>query len=596
MPNFGQKISSREPTPTWPLAPVVRRHLSFLPLIACLGFLATALEGIGIGLLVPLLAFLLGSAVPAGLPAPIRAAADLLLAYDTQSRVIILGLAVIGLIALKGAVQAANGWVVAVVEGRIGKDIRDALANRLLALEYPFFLENDRARLSRILSTDSAEVLMATRSALALVPALVGLAVIALFLAWLNFRLFLIAAAGALVVQSVLVAVERRQRHLSYEVTASDLALWDRMVSIVDAMRVIRLFGQQSSEERRFAADSDRMRRAVQASRMLLSSAIPTIEAMVALLFVVILIAGYRMGMTVPAITAFLVLLSRAQPHASTISHSRLNISSFRGALAEVEWLLAQKPAITTMAAPASIRIDKPIVFDGVCYAYPDGNPALLEADFSIPPGSATALIGPSGSGKTTIVNLICRLIDPGSGRILLGEQAIEPIDPAAWRARIAVAGQDIDLVDARIAENIAFGRPSATLEEIEDVARAAGAAEFIAALPDGYNTRVTSQGLNFSGGQRQRIGLARALLRNPDLLILDEAMSAVDAPSEVEITRLLMQRRYFQTALFISHRKSTLAACDYGIVVDGGRIAEYGPLSGLSYFRRMAGEFEAVA
>ena len=596
MPIFGHRFSSAHDRQDWPLAPIVRRQLPFLPLIGLLGVLGTALEGIGIGLLIPLLAILLGSTNPTDLPAAVRPVASMFFAVPTESRAVVLALSVVGLMALKGIVQSANGWLLARVEGHIGKDVRQAVADRLLALDYPFFVENDRARLSRILATDTGEVLQAARSALTLIPALVGLLVIGFLLAWLSLDLFLIALAGAIVLQAFLFLFERRQRHLSYEMTESDLALWDRMLSIVNAMRVIRIFGQQRTESERFAADCSRLERAVRSSRVLMSSLSPAIDAGVALLFVVLLLAGHWIGMTIPTISAFLVLLSRAQPHAYAVSHSRLGIATFQGALREVEWLLSQQPrALAKPSSSSTRKLDQPITLDHVSFSYPNGMQALSDVSFAIRPGAATALIGESGSGKSTIVNLLCRLVDPHAGEIRLGNLPIATIDADRWRGRIAVAGQDVELVDATVGQNIAYGRPDATMEEIEDVARAAGAAQFIAALPQGYDTPVRHEGLNLSGGQRQRIGLARALLRRPDLLILDEATNAVDAASESEIMKLLLEHRFFRTALVISHRRSTVSACDDGVVISNGRITESGRLADLSYFRTLCESAGAI-
>jgi subfamily B ATP-binding cassette protein MsbA len=216
---------------------------------------------------------------------------------------------------------------------------------------------------------------------------------------------------------------------------------------------------------------------------------------------------------------------------------------------------------------------------------------ALDGVTLTIEPGTATALIGESGAGKTTLINLLCRLLEPQSGEIRVGADPITSFDADSWRKRIALAGQDSELVSGTVAENIAYGRPEATLDEIEAVARAAGAARFIAALPHGYETLVGPQGLNLSGGQRQRIGVARALLVNPDLLILDEAVSAVDALSDLEIVKLAKEHRYFRTLLIISHRKTTIAACERGIVLHNGKVVEAGPLDQLAYFRTMAGQ-----
>src|SRR5207253_952939 len=252
-------------------------------------------------------------------------------------------------------------------------------------------------------------------------------------------------------------------------------------------------------------------------------------------------------GMSLPAVTAFLLLLTRTQPHARTISQARLGIASFEGSLREVEWLLDQPGRMAgEREQDGGIRLDQPIVFDNVSFTYPNGHRAIDGVSCTITPGVATALLGESGSGKSTLVNLLCRLVEPEAGDIRLGDSAIDGFDPGQWRGRIAVAGQDNELVNGTVAENIAYGRPDAGAAEIEAAARAVGADTFIAALPQGYDTVVGLHGLSLSGGQRQRIGLARALLLNPDLLILDEATSAVDALSDREIVKLATEHRHF--------------------------------------------------
>jgi subfamily B ATP-binding cassette protein MsbA len=315
----------------------------------------------------------------------------------------------------------------------------------------------------------------------------------------------------------------------------------------------------------------------------------PLVEVLISGVFVIVLLAAYERGVSIPEITAYLVLLSRTQPYAQIIGRSRVDIAALSGSLLQMEWLLAQEPAPESLVGTApTLAIERPIRFESVSYNYPDGSPAVHDVTLAIEPGTATALIGKSGAGKTTLINLLCRLSEPSSGALFHGDQALATLDPTLWRERIALAGQDTDLLDGTVAENIAYARPDATQEEIEDAARTAGAAGFVANLPAGYATRLGLEGLNLSGGQRQRIGLARALLRKPDLLILDEATSAVDAISEAEIMTLLKEHRHFRTALVISHRRSTLAACQHGIVLRDGRVVEVGPLRDLSYYEEM--------
>jgi subfamily B ATP-binding cassette protein MsbA len=585
-------FSLGQPHTKGPLAEIVRGYVRYLPLVAALGLVASVLETFGVGLLIPLVGLLLAEATPSGVPQPILALAEATAGLDRESRIILLGVAMAGFIVVKGLVQAANNTFIAHLDGRMGRDLRNALAARLLQLDYPFFLREDAARLTHILSIDSTLVIEAVQFWLALIPATVALLVTSAILIWLNPTLFLVALIGAGLVQATLVVMERRQGELSSELTASDLSLWNRALGVIRNVRVIRAFGQRAREHDRFASGAERYRKASLNVHRLAAIVSPTVDALLALLFVAILLIGYRTGMSVPATTAFLVLLLRAQPYAQVVSRSRVGIAGARKPLSEVDWLLSQKPAQKRLPAAARCEaIDRPINFQRVDYTYPNGNRALHEVSLSIKPGISTALIGRSGSGKTTVVNLIARLLEPETGTIRLGEELIETIDIDAWRSQIALAGQDIELVDGTVAQNIAYGRPEASRAEIVEVAGTAGAAEFIDRLPQGFETEVGEEGIRLSGGQRQRISLARALLRQPSLLILDEAMNAVDALSETEIMKLLHEHRHFRSALVVSHRKSTLAACQEGIVIEEGRVREAGPLASLTYFRHMSGE-----
>jgi subfamily B ATP-binding cassette protein MsbA len=577
---------------TSPLIPVLRSLARFLPLVAALGLLASLLEGAGIGLFIPLIALLLSNSGGGAAPPLLRNVAALFDGYEPQTRAAILAGAILALILLKGAVQAANDCLSAWVQGRIGVQIRTAVARKLLELDYPFFLEADRARLSHIVSTDTWFVLSATQSALTLIPAVAGLLVFAGLLAWLNVKLFLVVLVGGIAVQATLRRFEKRQAQLSHGFTARHQQVWERLLTLVQAPRVIRLFGQQQREEQRASASIEQLRDNVIAGQTLKAVVQPALDAMMALLFLVVLVAGYWSGMSVAAITVFLLLLSRAQPQAKTISTARFSIVSLRGSLWEVEWLLSQpSTAPAQHSVDADLRIDRDIGLDNLSYVYPDGSRVLDGLTATIKAGSTTALMGESGSGKTTLVNLLCRLLEPQSGDIRLGDESIRELDREEWRKRIAVAGQDSELVTGTVFENIAYVRPDAGMADVAEAARAAGAEEFIAALPQGYDTRVGPSGLSLSGGQRQRIGLARALMARPDLLILDEATNAVDAASEAEIMKLIGEGRFFHTALVISHRKLTLGRCQYGIVLDTGRVSEAGALGDLSYYRDMAGD-----
>jgi ATP-binding cassette, subfamily B, bacterial len=209
--------------------------------------------------------------------------------------------------------------------------------------------------------------------------------------------------------------------------------------------------------------------------------------------------------------------------------------------------------------------------FEGAAHA------ALEDIDLVVSPGTTIALVGATGAGKTALVSLLPRLYDATRGAVTIDGADVRSVDVAALRSEIAVVNDDPFLFSATVHENIAYGRPDASREEVEEAARRAQAHEFIAALPDGYDTRVGERGLTVSGGQRQRIAIARALLANPRILILDDATSSVDASTEQEIKEALREVMAGRTTFVIAHRLSTIALADEIVVLERGRIAAHG-------------------
>jgi ABC-type multidrug transport system fused ATPase/permease subunit len=218
---------------------------------------------------------------------------------------------------------------------------------------------------------------------------------------------------------------------------------------------------------------------------------------------------------------------------------------------------------------------------------------ALSDVDLRVEPGRTVALVGPSGSGKTSLVGLIARLYDPGEGAVLVDGADVRAVDVGSLRSQIAFVADDSFLFTDSVAANIAYARPRASSEEIEAAARRAQADEFIRELPDGYETRVGERGLTLSGGQRQRIAIARALLADPRILILDDATSSVDARTEAAIRAGLEEAMAGRTTFVIAHRLSTVSLADEIVVVDGGRIVDRGTheelMAGCGFYREIA-------
>ncbi|MFI6373336.1 ABC transporter ATP-binding protein [Streptomyces sp. NPDC050546] len=267
--------------------------------------------------------------------------------------------------------------------------------------------------------------------------------------------------------------------------------------------------------------------------------------------------------------------------------------------------LLAEKPTVpdTGTARPTDSGAPPQVVFDHVGYTYPgQEHPAVDDISLTLEAGTTTAVVGPSGAGKSTLARLLLRFADPGAGgRITADGVDLRDMPLTDWHARIAVVSQEVFLFHGTVRDNIAFGRADAHATDIEKAARAAHAHDFITALPDGYDTVIGERGLRLSGGQRQRLAIARALLADTPLLILDEATSSVDIAAERAVVDALDQLREGRTVLVIAHRLSTVADADHLVVLIDGRVAEAGAphrllAEGGAYARLVARQREGAA
>jgi len=256
--------------------------------------------------------------------------------------------------------------------------------------------------------------------------------------------------------------------------------------------------------------------------------------------------------------------------------------------------VLDREPAIQSPpGAPALPAGGGAVEIRGATLRYNGGLPSLTNVDLAVEAGTTVALVGPSGSGKTSLVGLIARLYDPSEGSVLVDGADVRDVDIESLRSQIAFVADDSFLFTASVAENIAYARQDASMDEIEAAARRAQADAFIRELPDGYETRVGERGLTLSGGQRQRVAIARALLADPRILILDDATSSVDATTEAAIKAGLREAMAGRTTFIIAHRLSTVSLADEIVVMDGGTIVDRGTheelLEGCGFYREIA-------
>ena len=273
------------------------------------------------------------------------------------------------------------------------------------------------------------------------------------------------------------------------------------------------------------------------------------------------------------------LLIGRLESAVSFVSRAvflRPQLEDFFAVL-DAQSSVPEKPGATDLTAPRG-----EVRFENVVFGYPGGAPVLADVSFTAHPGTSVALVGQTGAGKTTAMALLQRLWDPSSGRILIDGQDLRDVSLESLRRNIGVVFQESMLFNRSIRDNLRMGRPDATDEQLEHACRLAEAHDFVTRQPQGYDTMVGERGASLSGGQRQRLAIARALLKDPPILILDEATSALDAATEARVARALAALMQGRTTFIIAHRLSTVRNADEILVFEGGRIAEQGSFDAL--------------
>jgi ATP-binding cassette subfamily B protein len=462
------------------------------------------------------------------------------------------------------------------------RDIRTSLVSHLHRMPISFFTNTKTGEIMNRVSNDVDNVdNVVTGTLVAIVTNVVTIVTTLVAMFVLDWKLSLIAIAVVPLMIFPLSPVGRRM----YVVRKKTREKRDQIESLtqetlsISGITLIKSFVREAYERTRFyAASTDLMKLEIRLA-MVGRWFIAFITAMVIVGPALVWLGGgyltIRYGLTIGTIVAFVALLGRLYTPASTLAGIQVQIVSALAVFERIfEYLdMAPEPSGTLLLP----RVEGAIDFENVEFAYTPERPVLRGIDFRIEPGQVAAFVGPSGAGKTTITQLVPRFYDPQSGRILIDGVDVREVEIDSLRSHIGIVTQETYLFHDTIGANLRYGRVDATPAEIEAAARAANIADFIATLPEGYETVVGERGHKLSGGERQRLAIARVLLKDPRILILDEATSSLDSENEALIQTAFEKAMRGRTSLVIAHRLSTILSADVIFVVDGGRIVERG-------------------
>jgi subfamily B ATP-binding cassette protein MsbA len=399
---------------------------------------------------------------------------------------------------------------------------------------------------------------------------------------WLEWDFALIAIAVAPLLLLFVARVNKAVKKATHEVRRRQADIMAVVQQGLESIRVVKAYGRQDMEEARLAAASRVTVEAALAARRVKSLVSPVVGIVAAGCTAYVLWRGagliLRDAMTVGALTVFLAYMSKffkpvqdLAKMSNTIAQTAVAIERVK-AILDADEIVPERP---DARSPGALRGE--IAFEGVAFAYDPKAPVLKDVNVKIAPGQFVGIVGPTGGGKSTVVSMVPRFYDPSKGRVLIDGVDLKDLKLAELRDQVGFVLQDTVLFRGTIHDNIAYGRPDATDAEIAEAAKLANADEFIGKMPDGYNTMVGERGLTLSGGQRQRIGIARAIVRNAPILILDEPTAALDTESEKLVIEALQRLMKGRTVLTIAHRLSTIRDAHKIIVLKDGVVAEEG-------------------
>jgi subfamily B ATP-binding cassette protein MsbA len=568
------------------LLPLFKIYPWSIPIITILGILSSLLEGLGITLFIPLLQSVVQTSSESGdSNFVVDILNNLFVNISPNYRFAIIGFCIVASIFFKSCLVYSNTVLFSWFNARIGHRLRTGIFQQFLTVNYSFLENNESGRLMNILASETWRTTQALSTLVGLIITTSTVVVYIVLLLLLSWQLTLLVSVLMLLISLIIRLVTRQIKTIGEQAVAANTALASRMWEGFGGMKVIRSFGRESYEQERFNTASKRVVNAFLKLDIVSGTVKPIYETLSAVtLLCILLITLSQDQNSLPTLLTFIFILYRLQPRVQSIDSARVGLISLASAVEEVQYLLdkSDKPYIHSGSTHFQ-KLQQGIYLKSASFCYnPQEKPALQDISVYIPKGQTTAIVGPSGAGKSTLIGLICRFYDLTSGEIYIDDRPLKELNLTDWRNQIAIVSQDVYMFSTSVLENIAYGRLDATEDEIITAAKLANAHDFIQQLPLGYDTKVGDRGIRLSGGQRQRIALARAIVRNPEILILDEATNSLDSISEHLIQEALNTLSVNRTVIVIAHRLSTIEQADQIIVLKEGKVIEQGKLPDL--------------
>ena len=485
--------------------------------------------------------------------------------------------------ALRGFFVYGQNYLMSYVSQKVVIDLRESLFRHFQRLSISYF---DRSRTGKVLSYMTNDV-GALQGALAQNVielstesiTLVG-SLVAMF--YLHWQLALLTLITVPLVAQAMNLFGKKLRKASGMMQQRAAEITSVLQEMIVSIRLIRLFVREDYEIGRFIRENENNFSAQMKAAQLSATLTPVIEFLAAIGVTVIIWYGGREvingNLTSGSLIAFLVYTVNITNPVKRLGNVYGSIQRAVAAAERVFEVLDTLPEIQDDFDAKELPVVKgQVEFENVMFEYRSGEPALCNLSIKVPPGQVLAIVGPSGAGKSTIANLLPRFYDPQQGRIKIDGRDIRHVTVRSLREQIAMVPQDTILFSASIYENILYGRLDASAAEVTAAAYSANAHDFILQMPLGYDTQIGERGCQLSGGQRQRIAIARAILKDPRILILDEATSALDAESERVVQDALDKLMVGRTTFMVAHRLSTIQRADKILVMDKGRLVECG-------------------